>query len=117
MEKLAGSDDAGRASSLPPPPPTIPPNVKPERVVTPKYSITTRRGVGSTGRRVSLLSNHFKVNVGVTDAVFYQYSVCLTSLSFQLLGTRYISVLNILCHTICRFLLLQRIIGLLKARE
>ncbi|GMY09800.1 protein argonaute 16 [Fagus crenata] len=79
MEKLAGSDDAGRASSLPPPPPTIPPNVKPERVVTPKYSITTRRGVGSTGRRVSLLSNHFKVNVGVTDAVFYQYSVSITA--------------------------------------
>lgn len=79
MEKVAGVKEAGESPPLPPPPPNIPPNVKPELPPTPKYSIMTRPGFGSTGRRISLLSNHFKVSVNVPDAVFYQYSVAITS--------------------------------------
>lgn len=84
MEKVAGSQEAFGTPPLPPPPPTIPPNVKPEQVATPKYSVISRCGVGSTGRRIPLLTNHFKVSVGFTDAVFYQYSVCLRCVPFQL---------------------------------
>ena len=50
MEKSGGSEEVG---GPPPPlpllPPTIPPNVKPERVTTTKYTITSRRGVETTG--------------------------------------------------------------------
>ena len=102
MEKSGGSKEAGGPPSpLPPPPPAIPPNVKPERVTTTKYTITSRRGVGTTGRPIQLLSNHFKVHVDNPDAVFYQYSVCLSCFFFSLLESiaYYISVLNFICHT------------------
>ncbi|KAF5458289.1 hypothetical protein F2P56_022326 [Juglans regia] len=80
MEKVAGSQEAGGTPpSLPPPPPVGQPNLKPERVATPKYSIISRRGVGTNGRRIPLLTNHFKVSVDFQDAVFYQYSVSITS--------------------------------------
>ena len=50
MEKSGGSEEAGGPPpALPPPPPAIPPNVKPEQVTTTKYTITSRRGVGTTG--------------------------------------------------------------------
>nr|XP_023881007.1 protein argonaute 16 [Quercus suber] len=79
MEKSGASEEAsGPPPPLPPPPPTIPPNVKPERVTATKYTITSRRGVGTTGRHIQLLSNHFKVHVDNPDAVFYQYSVSIT---------------------------------------
>ena len=54
-----------------------------KRVTTIKYTITSRRGVGTTGRPIQLLSNHFKVHVDNPDAVFYQYSVCLSCFFFQ----------------------------------
>ncbi|PRQ52668.1 putative post-transcriptional gene silencing PAZ-Argonaute family [Rosa chinensis] len=66
---------------LPPPPPIVPPNVKPEVVALapPKHSIMVRpRGSGTTGRRIQLSTNHFKVSVKNPDAVFYQYSVLIT---------------------------------------
>ncbi|KAH7852269.1 hypothetical protein Vadar_022628 [Vaccinium darrowii] len=66
-------------SPLPPPPPIIPPNVKPEKLNPPKYSIISRRGSSSTGRHVSLLANHFKVSVKYPDEMFYQYSVSISS--------------------------------------
>ncbi|CAN1783908.1 Protein argonaute 16 [Linum perenne] len=43
----------------------------------PKHSIVSRKGVGTLGRRIPLLANHFRVSVGVPDAVFYQYSVSI----------------------------------------
>ncbi|CAL5394005.1 unnamed protein product [Camellia sinensis] len=64
---------------LPPPPPIIPPTVKPEKLVTPERSIISRRGFGSAGRRISLLTNHFKVSVKSPNEIFYQYSVSISS--------------------------------------
>lgn len=73
-------EKAGQSPLLPPPPPppTVPPNVKPEQVEGPKRSIISRPGFGNSGRRISLLTNHFKVSLNVRDAVFYQYTVCLS---------------------------------------
>ncbi|KAJ6343346.1 hypothetical protein OIU76_005149 [Salix suchowensis] len=82
METISGG------SPPPSPPPSVPANVKPklvevprhpERPAIPKYSMISRRGVGTSGRHISLLTNHFKVSVNVPDAVFYQYSVSITS--------------------------------------
>ncbi|KAG8640543.1 protein argonaute 16 isoform X1 [Manihot esculenta] len=68
MEKEAGGS----------PPLPMPANVKAELAV-PRHSIINRRGFGSSGRRIPLLANHFRVSVSVPDAVFYQYSVSITS--------------------------------------
>ncbi|KAG6748707.1 hypothetical protein POTOM_048640 [Populus tomentosa] len=82
MEKISGG------SPPPRPPPSVPANVNPElvevlrhpeRSAIPKYSMTSRRGVGTSGRHISLLTNHYKVSVNVPDAVFYQYNVSITS--------------------------------------
>ncbi|KAI8031226.1 Protein argonaute 4A [Camellia lanceoleosa] len=58
-----------------PPPPIILPTVKPEKLDTLKRSIISRRGFGSAGRCISLLTNHFKVSVKSLDEIFYQYNV------------------------------------------
>ncbi|XP_059664101.1 protein argonaute 16-like [Cornus florida] len=49
-----------------------------EQVEPPKRSIISRRGFGSAGRRISLLTNHFKVSVRRPDEIFYQYSVSIS---------------------------------------
>ncbi|XP_038705645.1 protein argonaute 16-like [Tripterygium wilfordii] len=66
---------------LPPPPPKVPHNVKPElaEAVNPKHAIISRRGFGTSGRRVPLLTNHFKVSLNLPDPVFYQYSVSIST--------------------------------------
>ncbi|KAK4492821.1 hypothetical protein RD792_000146 [Penstemon davidsonii] len=69
----------GDSPSLSPPPPDIPPDVKVERVDVPKKSIITRPGFGTSGRRISLLANHFDVSIRNPDEYFYQYSVSITS--------------------------------------
>lgn len=74
MEKES-TEEALELPSLPIPLPTIPSNVKLESVKPPKYSIVSRSGVGTSGRKISLLANHFKVSVNAPDAVFYQYTV------------------------------------------
>lgn len=56
-------------------PPTVPPSKRIELAACPEYKIMSRPGVGTVGRRIQLLSNHFKVVLGNPDAVFYQYSV------------------------------------------
>ncbi|KAI4305738.1 hypothetical protein L6164_029086 [Bauhinia variegata] len=85
MEKVPSIEEAVETSPLPLPlplplpSPAVPPSVEPELVVPVKHSIIHRRGVGTTGERISLLANHFKVSVNNPDAVFFQYSVIITS--------------------------------------
>ncbi|KAH0889398.1 hypothetical protein HID58_051827, partial [Brassica napus] len=45
--------------------------VTPEEPSRRDYAVTARLGVGSTGRRVQLCTNHFNVSVGQPDVVFY----------------------------------------------
>lgn len=72
----------GAHESLPPPPPIVPPDVVPlradsepvkDKVVRVPMS---RRGLGSKGQKIPLLTNHFKVNVTNLDGHFTLYSVC-----------------------------------------
>ncbi|KAL6535929.1 Protein argonaute 16 [Orobanche hederae] len=78
MEK-AGSPSDDPPASLDPPPPTITANVKLERVDLRKRSIITRPGFGTSGKRIPLLTNHFKVSIRNPDEVFHQYSVSINS--------------------------------------
>uniref|UniRef100_A0A6N2K050 Piwi domain-containing protein n=1 Tax=Salix viminalis TaxID=40686 RepID=A0A6N2K050_SALVM len=76
--------------ALPPPPPEIPPNVVPVQLTTdsvpeetkkiskPKRFPIARRGVGSRGQKIQLLSNHFKVSISNTGGHFFHYSVSLS---------------------------------------
>lgn len=74
--------------SLPPPPPVVPPDVVPvkaEQVLPPEPAKKkpsrvpmARRGLGSKGQKMQLLTNHFKVNFTNNDGHFFQYSVCLS---------------------------------------
>ncbi|KAJ6921252.1 hypothetical protein NC652_015228 [Populus alba x Populus x berolinensis] len=76
--------------ALPPPPPEIPPNVVPVQLTTdsvpeetkkiskPKRSPIARRGVGSRGQKIQLLSNHFKVSISNTGGHFFHYCVSLS---------------------------------------
>ncbi|CAN0914378.1 Protein argonaute 16, partial [Linum grandiflorum] len=73
-------------SPILPPPPPVPSSADPELVTQTtehvdllKRSIVSRKGFGTQGRRIPLLTNHFKVSIGVEDAVFYQYTVSITS--------------------------------------
>ncbi|XP_030458575.1 protein argonaute 4-like [Syzygium oleosum] len=85
----------GEHNDLPPPPPPpaiIPPDIVPERVepenppenppqpVKKKVSRVpiARRGLGSKGQKIPLLTNHFKVNVTNLDGQFFHYSVSLS---------------------------------------
>jgi len=64
---------------LPPPPPIVPPHVKPvkiEQELVKKKLPMARRGLGSKGTKLPLLTNHFEVNVAKMNEVFFQYSVC-----------------------------------------
>ncbi|KAF8008169.1 hypothetical protein BT93_K1988 [Corymbia citriodora subsp. variegata] len=79
MDKVTGNMEENSNPPHPVPTPNHPPDTKPECMDFPKYSIIGRRGIGSGGRQINLLTNHFKVSVNVPDAVFYQYSVSITS--------------------------------------
>lgn len=85
--EIATNEEIGGTSPLPPLPPVIPPNVKIEPVDPPKRSMISRPGVGSSGRRISLEANHFKVAINSPDETFYQYSVWVHfSISFMTLA-------------------------------
>ncbi|EYU42875.1 hypothetical protein ABFS82_13G013200 [Erythranthe guttata] len=71
-----GADHTSPSLDLPPP--TIPPNVKVVREDLPNRSIITRPGFGTSGKRISLLANHFKVSITNPDETFYQYSVAIS---------------------------------------
>ncbi|XP_041996009.1 protein argonaute 16-like [Salvia splendens] len=58
--------------------PTIQQSMKVEGAELPKRSIMTRPGFGTSGRRVSLLANHFKVSIKNPNEIFYQYSVSIS---------------------------------------
>ncbi|OMO95798.1 Argonaute/Dicer protein, PAZ [Corchorus capsularis] len=78
------SDGNGAAGDPLPPPPLLPPNVVPIKAESEPAKKKTarvpmsRRGLGSKGQKVSVLTNHFKVNVGNVDGHFYHYSVSLS---------------------------------------
>ncbi|KAE9614906.1 putative post-transcriptional gene silencing PAZ-Argonaute family [Lupinus albus] len=74
--------------SLPPPPPVVPLDVVPVKAdlelpppepikKKPSKVPMARRGTGSKGTKLQLLTNHFKVNVNNNDGHFFQYSVSL----------------------------------------
>lgn len=83
-EALAPPPDA-----LPPPPPEIPPNLVPVQLTTDtfpeetkklsklKRSPITRRGVGSRGQKIHLVTNHFKVSISNTGGHFFSLQCCL----------------------------------------
>lgn len=77
MVNIPDTEGKSDASPLPLAPP-VPPSMKPEKMMPPKYTLMSRRGVGSNGRRIPLLTNHFKVSVNAPDLVFYQYSVSIS---------------------------------------
>ncbi|XP_057953427.1 protein argonaute 4-like [Malania oleifera] len=76
--------DGADAGSLPPPPPIIPPDVIPEQAPPEpvKKKVVrvpiARRGIGSRGQKIPLLTNHFKVNVNNLEGHFFHYSVSLS---------------------------------------
>lgn len=81
---LFGSNGNDNEDSLPPPPPVVPPDVVPvkaDQELPPEPAKKkdrvpmARRGLASKGQKLSLLTNHFKVNVNNNDGEFYQYSV------------------------------------------
>ncbi|POO01470.1 Exonuclease/helicase-like [Trema orientale] len=77
----------GTEEALPPPPPVIPPDVVPiraesEQALEPVKKKTVRvpmarRGLGSKGQKIPLLTNHFKVKVSNVQDQFFHYSVAL----------------------------------------
>ncbi|KAJ8421144.1 hypothetical protein Cgig2_007605 [Carnegiea gigantea] len=78
------NDGNGSADALPPPPPPpppaeIPPNVVPVKAEPepPKKKRVpmARRGLGTRGQKIQLLSNHFKVNISNVDGHFSHYSL------------------------------------------
>ncbi|KAL3530098.1 hypothetical protein ACH5RR_009420 [Cinchona calisaya] len=69
------------AAALPPPPP-VPPNVTPIKAesepVKKRLRVPIpRRGLGTKGQKIQLLTNHFKVSVKNVDGQFFHYSVAL----------------------------------------
>ena len=84
-------DGNGTEEALPPPPPVIPPDVVPIRAdseqapepVKKKTALVpmARRGLGTKGQKISLLTNHFKVKVSNVQDQFFHYSVSLSCFS------------------------------------
>jgi hypothetical protein len=124
----------GKEESLPPPPPVVPSDVVPlkaeEVIPSPpepvKKKITrlpiARRGLGSKGNKIPLLTNHFNVNIGNNDGFFFQYSVCPSNLMiwhFMYLCLCLISLLKLISFLllVCnRCLLLMKTEALWKLR-
>lgn len=80
MDSFEQDGNGAAPDSLPPPPP-VPPDVVPikaepepakKKVVRVPMA---RRGLGSKGQKITLLTNHFKVNFGSSDGHFFHYCV------------------------------------------
>ncbi|XP_039004777.1 protein argonaute 4-like [Hibiscus syriacus] len=82
MDSSEQEGNGAAPESLPPPPP-VPPDVVPikaEPDAAKKKTVLqpmARRGTGSKGQKITIITNHFKVNVGSTDGYFFHYSVSL----------------------------------------
>ncbi|KAK3010746.1 hypothetical protein RJ639_011299 [Escallonia herrerae] len=63
--------------SLPPPPPTIPQDFAPAKASQPKRFPMARRGMGTKGQKLQLLTNHFKVGMASSSEYFFHYSVSM----------------------------------------
>ncbi|RAL43137.1 hypothetical protein DM860_009919 [Cuscuta australis] len=79
---MSGENGNGAVEDLPPPPPVpvdfTPAKVEPEPVKKKSNRLPmARRGFGSKGQRIPILTNHFKVNLAKVEGEFYQYSVAL----------------------------------------
>ncbi|CAH9073345.1 unnamed protein product [Cuscuta epithymum] len=61
-----------------PPPPPLPTNFTPKTLAVAKRAPMGRRGFATTGDKIQLLTNHFRVGLSNTDGCFFQYSVSLT---------------------------------------
>nr|GMD17662.1 protein argonaute 4-like [Ipomoea batatas] len=79
---MAEQDNNGAAEALPPPPP-VPSDVTPVKAEAdstkkkaPRLPMA-RRGFGSKGQKIPILTNHFKVNVSKNDGHFFHYSLAL----------------------------------------
>ncbi|XP_019438722.1 PREDICTED: protein argonaute 16 isoform X1 [Lupinus angustifolius] len=79
LPPLPGIEKAAELPPLLPLPPDVPPKFDTEQVAPTVYSVISRQGVGTVGKRIPLLANHFKVAVNVPDATFFQYNVTVTS--------------------------------------
>lgn len=79
---MAEEENGGSTEALPPPPPVSadlsPTKAEPEPVKKKALRVPmARRGVGSKGQKIPILTNHFKVNVTNVDGHFFHYSVAL----------------------------------------
>lgn len=77
-----GAPEAPEVPEALPPPPPVPPNVTPTKVSEQEAKKVfrapmARRGLGTKGNKVPILTNHFKVNVTNNDGQFFHYSVCM----------------------------------------
>ncbi|KAJ0469097.1 putative post-transcriptional gene silencing PAZ-Argonaute family protein [Helianthus annuus] len=70
--------EAGPSKALPPPPPVVPPSFVPIKVSGSNRTPMARRGFGTKGQRIPLLTNHFNVKLSSTSDHFYQYSVAFS---------------------------------------
>ncbi|KAL9298079.1 hypothetical protein ACSQ67_023975 [Phaseolus vulgaris] len=77
-EVVPRTEEAAEPPASPQTSPDVPHNMETEQFTPTKYSIISRNGVGTTGKHISLLVNHFKVSVNAPDTVFFQYSVAIT---------------------------------------
>lgn len=78
---MAEEENGGSTEALPPPPPVpldfAPAKAEPEPVKKKVLRVPmARRGLGSKGQKIPILTNHFKVNVSNVDGHFFHYSVC-----------------------------------------
>ncbi|KAG8363748.1 hypothetical protein BUALT_Bualt19G0054500 [Buddleja alternifolia] len=65
-------------SEMLPPPPVLPSNFLPQKAAPLiKRLPMARRGFGSRGQNIPLLTNHFNVSISKTDGYFYHYSVSM----------------------------------------
>lgn len=77
-------DGNGAPEALPSPPEALPPPPPLKAEIQPKVfrAPMARRGLGTKGNKVPILTNHFKVNVNSsTDGYFFHYSVCILNSS------------------------------------